>query len=105
MPRLIVPLLAAATLLVARAAPRRPRLSRNLVEGKLAEGEKALLAALLRDPQDSQARFGLGVTQFLRGVERMVQSFHRYGVRDVGGGMVPFLRLPVPQPGPRTDSL
>ena len=26
----------------------------------------------------------------------MVQSFHRYGVRDVGGGMVPFLRLPVP---------
>ena len=36
------------------------------------------------------------MTQFLRGVERMVQSFHRYGLRDVGGGMVPFLRLPIP---------
>ena len=99
MPRLNVLLLAAATLLVARTAPAatdEPLVERYLVEGKLAEGEKALLAALERDPKDSQARFGLGVTQFLRGIERMVQSFHRHGLRDVGGGMVPFLRLPVP---------
>src|SRR3954466_12046643 len=42
-------------------------------------------------------RVGLGTVQFLRAVERMVQSFHHFGLRpDPTGGNVPFARLPVP---------
>jgi hypothetical protein len=99
MRRLVATLLVTTFLLGAhtgRAAPEGPLAEGYLLEGELAEGEGALLAALERDPKGTQARFGLGATQFLRGVERMVQSFHRYGLRDVGGGVVPFLRLPVP---------
>jgi hypothetical protein len=78
------------------AVPDGPLAEGFLLDGKLAEGEAALAAALEKDPGDGQARFGLGATQFLRGVERMAQSLYRYGLRDPAGGMVPFLRLPVP---------
>jgi hypothetical protein len=75
-----------------------------LVEGKLADGEKALAETLRTHPSDAQARFGLGAIQFLRAVERMVQSFHRSGLRSgVLGNVLPFARLPVPpnkQPEP-----
>lgn len=105
MRRLVAPLLIAMLLLgarTARTASAEPLAEKYLLEGRLAAGEKALLAALERDPKDSRARFGLGSTQFLRGIERMAQSFHRHGLRDVGGGMVPFLRLPVPaNPDPK----
>jgi len=74
-----------------------------LVQGKLAEGESALAAFLKSNPKDGQARFGLGTIQFVRAVERMVQSFHRFGLRaDPAGGMVPFARLPIPEnPDPK----
>lgn len=106
MRRLAAALLVASLLLGARtahaAAPDGPLAERFLLEGKLAEGEAALTAALEQNPQDAQARFGLGATQFLRGVERLVQSLHRYGLQDASGGMVPFLRLPVP-PNPSPE--
>ncbi len=74
-----------------------------LVQGKLAEGESALAAFLKSNPKDAQAQFGLGTIQFVRAVERMVQSFHRFGLRaDPAGGMVPFARLPIPEnPDPK----
>ncbi len=68
-----------------------------LREGKLAEGEAALADTIAGNPKDSASRFGLGVVQFLRGVETLVQGFHRYGLQpDPTGGNVWFLRLPVP---------
>lgn len=81
----------------AAAAADGPLAEKYLLEGNLAEGEKALLAELGRNPKDAQARFGLGTTQFLRGVERLVQSFYRYGLKGGPAEMVPFLRLPIPE--------
>jgi hypothetical protein len=70
---------------------------RLLIEGKLAEAEKALNGVLATHPDDAQVRFGLGTVQFLRAVERVVQSFHRYGLRaGVVGNVLPFARLPIP---------
>src|SRR3954449_904384 len=75
-----------------------PLAEKYLVEGRLAEGATALVATLEENPKDAQARFSLGTIQFLRAVERMVQSFHRFGLRpDPAGGNVPFARLPVPE--------
>lgn len=75
-----------------------PLAEQYLVEGRLAEGETAVVAALKENPKDAEARFGLGTVQFLRAVERMVQSFHRFGLRpDPAGGNIPFARLPLPE--------
>jgi hypothetical protein len=87
------------------AAAEPPLVEKYLHDGKLAEGEKALLAELARNPKDDQARFGLGTLQFLRSIEHLAQSLYRYGLRsDRGQHMnIPFLRLPVPtnpQPEP-----
>ena len=72
--------LAVLTLFVATAPARGddpPLAEKFLIEGKLAEGEKAL-----RDQGDDQARFGKGMIQFLRAVERMSQNLCRYGVAN-----------------------
>jgi hypothetical protein len=70
---------------------------RLLVEGKLGAGETALADILKADRDDAEARFGLGTIQFLRAVERVVQSFHRYGLRSgIVGNVLPFARLPIP---------
>ena len=79
------------------AASEVPPVEKYLLEGRLAEGEKAVAQALAAKPADAQARFSLGVIQFVRAVERMVQTFHRYGLRaHAGGDMLPFARLPIP---------
>lgn len=89
------------------AADPPPRAGTFLAEGRLAEGEKALTAALQAAPDDDATRFGLGVIQFLRAVEARIQGFHRHGLNDaVGGG---FLRgaltnLPIP-PNPTPQPL
>jgi hypothetical protein len=93
-------LLAAASLpACAQAAPEKPPVvEKYLIEGKLVDGEKAVAKALEDNPKDAQARFSLGTVQFLRAVERMVQSFHRFGLRpDPAGGNIPFARLPLPE--------
>jgi hypothetical protein len=76
-----------------------PLVEPYLHSGRLADGEKALLARLQQNPRDDQARFGLGMLQFLRAVEHLGQSLHRYGVRSDRGQRlnIPFLRLPVPE--------
>jgi hypothetical protein len=101
----------ALVLVACLAAPRLaaaddpPLAESYLLEGRLAEGETALVDALKLHPKDAQARFGLGTVQFLRAVERMLQSFHRFGLRpDPTGGNVPFARLPVP-PNPAPDPI
>jgi hypothetical protein len=77
-------------------ADEPPSVEAFLAEGKLAEGEKALGERLKAAPDDGKARFGLGVVQFVRGVERMLQSFHRYGLRTgLLGNALPFERLPI----------
>ena len=52
-----------------------------LVKGQLAEGAIALQARLKAEPQDDQARFGLGVIQFLQTFEHLGTSLYRHGLR------------------------
>ena len=75
----------------------------DLYEGQSAVAHQRLTELLTRSPDDNNAKFALGVTEFLEAVEHLGQGLHRYGLRsryDQGmlGGLtgLPFLRLPVP---------
>jgi len=78
--------LLAALLMVAATTSARaddpPFAEKFLIEGRLAEGEKALAERLATNENDDQTRFGLGTIQFLRGVERLSQSMSRRGVAN-----------------------
>jgi hypothetical protein len=72
----------ALLLFAASAAAEEPPLAEKfLLEGKLPDGLKALEARLAAAPTDDQARFGLGITQFLRSFEKLGANLHRYGLR------------------------
>lgn len=58
-----------------------PLAEKYLIEGKLAEGTKALDERLKAEPKDDQARFGLGVIQFIQTFEHVGGSFYKYGLR------------------------
>ncbi|HEX8524462.1 MAG TPA: hypothetical protein VF669_19560, partial [Tepidisphaeraceae bacterium] len=95
------------SLLVSLVAPARaaePMVEQYLLTGKLAEGEKALANHLQANPKDDEARFGLGMLQVVRGLEQLMQTLHKHGLRSERSG-VPFLRLPVEQnPNPQAMS-
>src|SRR5688572_11430085 len=81
-------------------AAEPPRVERFLTEGKLADGERELTASLKRRPDDDQARFELGTLRFLRAIERLGQSLHRFGALGPEsrlGRMVPIFRMAVPK--------
>jgi hypothetical protein len=61
------------------AAP--PMADNYLYEGKLADGEKALLRHLETTPADDEARFGLGAIQFLGPFEKLGSGLDKYGLR------------------------
>src|SRR5207237_1362220 len=107
-----VGLVALGPLLMGRAAAGPPA-ETYLLEGKLADGERDLQEHLRKDPQDDQARFGLGVVQFLQTFEHLGQSLYRYGLRTEaaagaagarprGGPGGPLLRDLLPQ-NPRPE--
>jgi hypothetical protein len=70
-----------------------------LYEGRFADGEKALISVLEQDAANRQARFGLGVTQFLGAGEHLMQNLYKYGLSSESTGLsnLPFLRLPIPK--------
>lgn len=76
----------------------------DVYAGQTLAAEAAARARLATAPNDMQARFGLGTAQFLEAVEHLVQRLHHYGLRSayrsgsfaMGVGMLPILRLPVP---------
>src|SRR5919202_6057967 len=63
------------------AAADAPLAEKYLLDGKLAEGAKALQGRLNEAPQDDQARFGLGVLQFLQTFEHLGGGLYKYGLR------------------------
>ena len=75
-----------------------PAAEAYLKEGRLLDGEKELTAQLERNPGDDNLRFGLGITQFLRAVEKLCQDLYKYGLRNPADQdlRIPFLRLEVP---------
>ena len=66
-----------------KAPPEKaaPLAEKYLLDGKLTEGEKALQVRLKEEPKDDQARFGLGVIQFLQTYEHLGASLYKYGLR------------------------
>lgn len=73
----------------------QPAVEEYLVTGRLAEGEKAIQSHLDANPDDDEARFGLGAVQFLQSVERLGQFLHQHGVSE-RANRIPLLRLPIP---------
>ncbi|MGZ0172024.1 MAG: hypothetical protein ACKVHE_20970 [Planctomycetales bacterium] len=73
-----------------------PPVQEFLTQGKLADGHAAMAELIKVSPEDHQARFSLGVVQFLEAVEGLAQSQYRYGLLQTRLRQMPFLRLPVP---------
>src|ERR1700730_17624172 len=69
------------SLAASRAAAGSPLAEKYLLDGKLAEGAKALKGRLKEAPKDDQARFGLGVLQFLQTFEHLGTGLYQYGLR------------------------
>lgn len=66
-----------------------------LYQGMLTKGETALSAKLQDSPKDDQTRFALGVVQFGRALEHLLQDLNRHGFlteRTFGPIMEPELR-------------
>jgi len=63
------------------AAADAPLAEKFLLDGKLADGAKALEGRLKETPKDDQARFGLGVLQFLQTFEHLGAGLYKYGLR------------------------
>ncbi len=97
---MIRPLILLAVCLLAvpvyAADPLSPLAERFLHDGKFADGETASLLALDANPTDDEARFGLGVIQFVRAVENLGKAMYEYGAVSENATQ-PFLRLPVPK--------
>ena len=83
---------------VLRAEPP-PLAERFLLGDGIVSGVAALDRHLAAHGDDDEARFGLGVLQFMRAVERLGQSLHHHGGLGGESGVArifPLLRLPVP---------
>lgn len=64
-----------------------------LLDGKLAEGAKALEGRLKAAPKDDQARFGLGVLQFLQTFEHLGGGLYKSGLRTEKAFLQPPLQV------------
>jgi len=82
----------------ARAETAAEAVDRYLSSASVAEGVKALSAEVEAHPDDAEQRLALGFLQFTAAIEKLGQSWYRYGLRsrsDFARAM-PFLRIPVP---------
>jgi hypothetical protein len=68
-----------------------------LESGKLAEGAATLSAMLAKDSANGEARYGLGIVQFMQAVEHLSQGLYRYGLQPPRSMLLPIVRMPVPE--------
>ena len=75
------------------------RLEAFLTTGRVGEARQAFAESVAAQPLDDEARFALGIAQFLQAVERLGQGFYRYGLEPppILAMAMPYLRLPLPQ--------
>src|SRR5262249_29595479 len=76
----------------------------HLYAGKIAAGVVELQQRVAADAADREARFGLGMLQFMRAVEHLGQGLYRYGLHAPRALVLPVLRLPVPS-NPKPDPI
>lgn len=77
---------------------------KHLEAGTLAAGDAELGAIVAADPNNADARMGLGVIRFVRAVEHLSQGLYRYGLKPPQSFLVHVVRLPVP-PNPSPESI
>jgi hypothetical protein len=88
----------AGWLVLAGPAGAAPLAEKYLLEGKLAEGEKALEKHLAARPDDDEARFGLAVIQFFRGFERLGAALYKHGLKTSSTfEVIPAIRRHIPE--------
>ncbi len=73
--------LLAALACAASAPAAAPEAAKYLYDGKLADGEKALLRHIEAGPAGAQEYFGLGAIQFLRAFEKLGAGLYKHGLR------------------------
>jgi len=87
------------------SAAAAPSAEEYLISGKLADGERALSLYLGRGVKNDEARFGLGMLQFLRAIERLSQDLYKYGINDnTHIGFRPVRELEIKQ-NPRAETV
>ncbi|MEQ9406256.1 MAG: hypothetical protein RIK87_00965 [Fuerstiella sp.] len=76
-----------------------------LLNGRLDDGAAAMQQLIEQEPGNQQARFSLGVVQFLQAIEGLGQDQYRYGLLGGRARAIPFMRLPIPEnPDPEVIS-
>ena len=77
----------------------------HLYAATLAGGADDLARLVAADSQDMEARFGLGMIQFVRAVEKLCQAQYRYGIQQPDPHiLLPLLRFPIP-PNPNPEAI
>lgn len=69
----------------------------TLLSGKLADGAAALQAMIDANGGNDEARYGLGMIEFVQAVEHLSQGLYRYGLQPPHSIVMPIVRLPVPE--------
>ncbi|MDZ7791988.1 MAG: hypothetical protein U5L08_16110 [Xanthomonadales bacterium] len=82
----------------ARAESPAESVDSYLSSARVVAGVEALAAEVDANPEDAERRLALGFLQFATAIERLGQSWYRYGLRSRSdfARMMPFLRIPVP---------
>lgn len=78
---ILIPVCLGTLLLTSQFVSAAPLAEEYLTSGKLDEGVAALQKQLQANPQDDQARFGLGVIQFVQSLEHVGNSLYQHGLR------------------------
>ena len=69
----------------------------HLEAGSLSAGDAELRALLQRDPNNGEARLGLGMIRMVQALEHLSQGLYRYGLQAPEDGMLPVVGLPLPK--------
>lgn len=77
--------------------PARSATVSALESGALADGAATLTGMIAADGANADARFGLGLIEFVQGVEHLSQGLYRYGLQPPRSFLLPIVRLPVPE--------
>ena len=78
-----------------RSTAQPPAIEKFLTEGRLADSAAAMELALKAKPDDTAARFSLGITQVLQSVEKLGQDQFRFGLLGGRRRALPMMRLPI----------
>jgi hypothetical protein len=90
--------------LAASAQSIAEKVSGYLTGSRSEDVRMELLKLAATSPDNAAARFGIGFIEFTSTVERLGQSFHRYGLMAPASAYLPVLRLPIP-PNPNPEKL